>query len=136
MVFIDRYMNELGRHIIIEETDLHCWAYLMKEDNSIDMDCWLYNCTEAPESEELFSEIHKYRQSPPPAPRDFLKENYSFEEFSDLNDDDFSFEIIEEKSSIIISVKNSSLAVIDYNKRCTYNVWLKKSCQWGKAFGE
>lgn len=127
MLFIDRYMNEFDRHIIIEETDLHCWAYLMKEDNSIDMDCWLYNRKEAPESEELFSEIHKYRQSPPPVPRDFLKENYSFEEFSDLNDEDFSFEIIEKKSSIIISVKNSPLAVIDYNKRCTYNVLLRKS---------
>ena len=134
MLFIDRYMNELGRHIIIEETDLHCWAYLMKEDNSIDMDCWLYNCTEVPESEELFSKIHKYRQSPPPAPKNFLKENYPLEDFMGICEEDFSFKVSVEKYNIIISVKKSPVAVMDYNKRRTYNVWLKKNCAWGDAF--
>lgn len=134
MLFIDRYLNELSRHIIIEENDLHCWAYLMKEDNSIDMDCWLYNCTEAHESGELLSEIQKYRLSPPPAPRDFLKVNYPLDDFLKLCEEDFSFKVSMEKCNIIISVKKTPLAVIDYKNRITYNTLLNKSCAWGGVF--
>ena len=128
-MFLTDYNEVSNRTIIIDEDERTGWAYLTKPYNqSIDMDCWLYNKINTPNDYEFLSP----QELPPPVPQKFLKSGYSWIITMDANKISFKWSI--DGESVYILINNEILAFIDANSRKSFNVNLIEDCAWGKPF--
>ncbi len=126
-MFITAYNEVNGRTLIIEEDEHVGWAYITKPFcTEIYVDCWLYNkiCN------VKRIDISKFRNTPPPAPTEVLTDKNVA--FNNLNKKNLSFNWNESNSIVDIYLNGSILAVIDVEKRETFNIYLSTDCEWGK----